>query len=144
MRGRTLLPRDWKSWPRSQPGGYRAILSAGWYLNYISYGQDWPAYYDLEPYNFTGTASQYALVMGGEFAMWGEYVDATNIEARTWPRASAVAERLWSDPEQTKSADIAWPRLHEFRCRMVARGFRAEPNNAPDYCPMEWEEQYLD
>lgn len=31
------------------------------------------------------------------------------------PRASAVAERLWSDPAQTKSADAAWPRLHEMR-----------------------------
>ena len=59
-------------------------------------------------------------------------------ESRLWPRASAVAERLWSNPKATKNADEAWPRLHEHRCRMVARGFRAQPINGPSFCHNEW------
>ena len=55
------------------------------------------------------------------------------------PRASAVAERLWSAAENTTDADKAWPRLHEHRCRMLARGYRPEPINGPSFCPTEWD-----
>jgi len=34
--------------------GYRALLAAPWYLDYISYGEDWPKYYLYEPSNFNG------------------------------------------------------------------------------------------
>lgn len=34
--------------------GYRALLSAPWYLNRISYGQDWMAAYQVEPLKFKG------------------------------------------------------------------------------------------
>ena len=74
--------------------GYNAILSAPWYLNYIEFGVDWPDRYMVEPLNFTGTTEQKNLVIGGSAAMWGEYVDATNILARTWPSASAVGKAI--------------------------------------------------
>ncbi|KAK9975098.1 hypothetical protein ABG768_023157 [Culter alburnus] len=106
--------------------GFTTILSAPWYLDYISYGQDWQRYYKVEPLNFPGTDAQKKLVIGGEACLWGEYVDATNLTPRLWPRASAVAERLWSDKSVTDIRN-AYNRLVQHRCRMVKRGIPAEP-----------------
>ncbi|XP_044031302.1 beta-hexosaminidase subunit beta isoform X2 [Siniperca chuatsi] len=116
--------------------GYTTILSAPWYLDYISYGQDWQKYYKVEPLNFNGTEEQKKLVIGGEACLWGEYVDATNLTPRLWPRASAVAERLWSAKNVTDLND-AFNRLSVHRCRMVERGIPAEPLFS-SYCPREY------
>ncbi|TRY95334.1 hypothetical protein DNTS_034097 [Danionella cerebrum] len=107
--------------------GHRVLLSAPWYINHISYGQDWRNSYAVQPQNFSGTEEQKKLVIGGEVAMWGEYVDATNLTPRLWPRACAAAERLWSNEQLTLNADLAFPRLKEFRCELLRRGIQAEP-----------------
>lgn len=116
--------------------GFRTLISAPWYLDYISYGADWQNYYKFEPFNFNGTQEQKDLIIGGETCLWAEYVDATNVTPRLWPRASAVAERLWSK-QSVNNVDEAALRLHQHRCRMVNRGIEAEPIH-PGFCNEEW------
>ncbi|XP_033023379.1 beta-hexosaminidase subunit alpha [Lacerta agilis] len=121
---------------RVTKAGYRALLSAPWYLNHISYGQDWMAVHQVEPLAFEGSPEQKKLVIGGEACMWGEYVDVTNLTPRLWPRAGAVAERLWSNATVRDLQD-AYRRLGDFRCTLLRRGIRAEPLFT-GYCDYEY------
>ncbi|XP_038589662.1 beta-hexosaminidase subunit beta isoform X1 [Micropterus salmoides] len=116
--------------------GYQTLLSTPWYLNRITYGQDWQGHYKADPQDFNGTEEQKKLVIGGEACLWGEFVDATNLTPRLWPRASAVAERLWSAKNVTDIGD-AYNRLSMHRCRMVERGIPAEPLFS-SYCRHEY------
>uniref|UniRef100_A0A7N2R263 beta-N-acetylhexosaminidase n=1 Tax=Quercus lobata TaxID=97700 RepID=A0A7N2R263_QUELO len=70
------------------------------------------------------------LVLGGEVALWSEQADPAVLDARIWPRTSAMAETLWSgnrDETGKKSYAEATDRLNEWRYRMVRRGIGAEP-----------------
>ncbi|XAR63371.1 Beta-N-acetylhexosaminidase, partial [Bertholletia excelsa] len=70
------------------------------------------------------------LVLGGEVALWSEQADPMVLDARIWPRASAMAEALWSgnrDETGKKRFAEATDRLNEWRHRMVKRGVGAEP-----------------
>jgi len=117
--------------------GLRAILSSPWYLNYISYGSDWTKYYTAEPLDFYGDEKQKALVVGGEACMWDEFVNSVNLTPRMWPRAAAVAERLWS-PANVRDTHEAKKRIQELECRMLQRGYPVEPINGPSFCDVDW------
>lgn len=121
--------------------GYRGIASYGWYLDqqrpndasYYEWEDTWKMFYDNEPITAQFSQKDEDLVIGGEGCMWGEQVDQTNFDSRVWPRACAIAERLWSD-KTVNSTDAALPRLVQHRCRLVQRGVGAGPLEA-DYCP---------
>ncbi|XP_045141263.1 beta-hexosaminidase subunit beta [Echinops telfairi] len=121
---------------RVTAAGFPTLLAAPWYLDWISYGQDWTKYYEAEPFDFHGTPEQQKRIIGGEACLWGEYVDTTNLTPRLWPRASAVGERLWSN-RNVRNVGDAYKRLTVHRCRMVRRGIAAEPLFTGFCGPME-------
>jgi hexosaminidase len=89
--------------------GYKGILSSGYYIDLIE-----PAsrHYlnDPIPENTTLTPEERKLIIGGEAAMWSEWVSPETIDSRIWPRAAAIAERLWS-PREVKDVDDMYRRL---------------------------------
>ncbi|VUD66388.1 Beta-hexosaminidase [Thalassocella blandensis] len=50
-------------------------------------------------------------ILGGEIALWSELIDEESIDSRLWPRAFAVAERLWS-PANIDDEKSMHSRLH--------------------------------
>ncbi|XP_054287590.1 chitooligosaccharidolytic beta-N-acetylglucosaminidase, partial [Macrosteles quadrilineatus] len=110
--------------------GYRMIVATRdtWYLDHGFWGQtayhNWRRGYDNRLPNKQG-------LLGGEAAMWGELVDDSNIDSRIWPRAAAVAERLWTNPTSDSSA--AEYRLVAARDRLVRLGVQAEAI-MPQWC----------
>ncbi|XP_055295127.1 beta-hexosaminidase subunit beta-like [Sitodiplosis mosellana] len=113
--------------------GFPAILSSCWYLDWLSNGGDWTKYYTCEPSDFPGDKKQQSLLIGGEACMWSEVVDDTNIVQRIFPRASAAAEKLWSQ-KSINNVTEASRRLEEHTCRMRKRGIPAQPPNGPGFC----------
>ena len=88
--------------------------------------------YTNDPVRGVATAVQEKLVLGGQGEMWGETVDASDIESTLWPRLAAVAEQLWSPQSitmATTGVNSAYPRLKRFRCLLNRRGIRAAPTD---------------
>ena len=76
--------------------GNRALLSNGYY---IDLNQSAAEHYLVDPLGGEGatlTPEQQKRVLGGEAAMWSEFVTPEIIDSRIWPRTAAIAERLWS------------------------------------------------
>ncbi len=123
--------------------GYQGILSNGYYLDHIR-----PAsfHYGIDPLGEAAaelTADERSRVLGGEACMWAEFVTWTweTIDSRIWPRAAAVAERLWS-PAEVTDVDDMYRRLEVTSQRLEWLGLTHRSSYAPmlrrltDYRPI--------
>jgi hexosaminidase len=83
--------------------GYGTLISVGFYLDVFM-----PAYIHYN--NPVLDSANSPNILGGEAAQWTELADDWNIDGRIWPRAAAIAERLWS-PATVNSVDDMYRRL---------------------------------
>jgi hexosaminidase len=51
----------------------------------------WQDFYMNEPLTNIYNPQQRKLILGGEVCMWGERIDASDIQQTIWPRAAAAA-----------------------------------------------------
>lgn len=111
----------------SVKAGFNGILSAPWYLDHIKPATD---YYTVEPVpQFDGlTPAQQRLILGGEGAIWAEFITAESADSRIWPRLGAVAERLWSPREVADVADM-YRRLEILSDRLEGMGLRVRSHS---------------
>ena len=88
------------------------VFSTDFYLDHLH--KRWTDFYKVD------MSSHSSRLVGGEACMWSESVDASNMFPRVWPRAAAVAERLWCGSHCPTDPKIdAVPRLARWRCRMM-------------------------
>jgi hexosaminidase len=108
---------------KAAAGGRSGILSAGWYLDHMLSAE---VLYAVDPLG--GEAAllpprSAANVLGGEACMWAEFVTPEMLDGRIWPRAAAIAERLWS-PAVVRDAPDMYRRLELFGDHLEAIGLR--------------------
>ncbi len=129
----TSTPKDvviqsWRgqdSLAQAAHGGNRGILSAGYYLDL---NQSAAAHYEVDPLTKAAaslTPKEQSLILGGEAAMWSEYMTPEIITGRIWPRAAAVAERLWS-PQTYTDVGSMYGRLSVFSNNLSFYGLPAD------------------
>jgi hexosaminidase len=110
---RDTVVQSWRgqdSLAKAARQGFRGILSFSYYLDLM---QPAVSHYATEPLDKDAANlddAQRARILGGEACMWAEYVSPETVDSRIWPRAGAVAERLWSARE-VRDADDMYGRL---------------------------------
>ncbi|KAF2899728.1 hypothetical protein ILUMI_06454 [Ignelater luminosus] len=127
-----LLERDYRLILSNYDALYLDCGFAGWVQggnNWCAPYIGWQKIYDNSPARIGGNRKSQFL--GGEAALWTEQVDDTSVDSRMWPRAAALAERLWAEP--TTKWRAAEPRMLIHRQRLVNRGIQADALE-PEWC----------
>jgi hexosaminidase len=105
--------------------GNKVLVSLGFYLDIFNPAH---AHYLNPALPAEANAEAEKSVLGGEAAMWTELEDRAGIESRIWPRAGAVAERLWSPAGPLDAANL-YPRLFRLSAELDREGV----HNLSDY-----------
>ena len=125
-----IVIQSWRgqdSLAKAAQQGYRGLLSSGYYLDAMATAG---TYYAVDPMSNADAAltpEQQKRILGGEACTWAEFISDENIDSRIWPRAAAVAERLWS-PQQTQDVDSMYARLAAVNEELEQLGLRQRSN----------------
>ena len=104
--------------------GYRGLLSSGYYLDHMQTAAE---HYAVEPLSGDAaslTPEEKSRILGGEACQWAEFLTPDNVDSRLWPRAAAIAERLWSPPGETQDVASMYRRLENVSWRLELLGIR--------------------
>jgi hexosaminidase len=129
---KSIVVQSWrgaKSLAEAARLGYDGILSDGYYLD-LMFSSAFHYLNDPLPADTPLAPEARAHVLGGEACMWGEFVDPHTIDSRIWPRAAAIAERLWSPAELRDVADM-YRRLDIQSVRLDALGLTHRTGYVP-------------
>jgi beta-hexosaminidase Fdl len=88
----------------------------------------WYKVYSYAPWRTMSLSDQQMTqIKGGEACMWTEQVDENSLDSRVWPRAMALAERLWSDPESNViNSKETINRFSIFHTRFLQLGLKSD------------------
>ncbi|XP_012263445.2 probable beta-hexosaminidase fdl isoform X2 [Athalia rosae] len=139
---------NWPETPELLEDGFRVIVSHvdAWYLD-CGFGRwresgeaacgeyrTWQTVYNHRPWRDYGQ-KEAALILGGEAALWSEQAGQASLGPRLWPRASALAERLWTDSLSNGYSieESVYTRLSAHRELLRSRGLYTE-SMWPQWC----------
>ena len=127
-----LLSRGYKMIVSNYDALYLDCGFGGWVTNGNNWCAPYIGWHKIYDNRMEAIGGRYTnQILGAEAALWTEQADALTLDARLWPRVSALAERLWSDPVTDWAA--ADSRMLVHRERLVENGIQAE-SIQPKWC----------